>query len=80
MPPTGSLHPIRRVTKGQLAFTVWIDGAREYRWSLFAGNNYEIANSGEGYKHVADCVHAINLIATKTSGIPIRAGRGVTLP
>ena len=75
-------HRIRAVTKSHLWFFVYRDESRkrEYRWALLAGNNYEIADSGEGYEHVADCLHAINLIVTKTHSIPIKTGPGVILP
>jgi uncharacterized protein YegP (UPF0339 family) len=47
------------------------DARREYRWSLHAANNKKIADSGEGYRNKADCLHAMNLIAGALS-VPIR--------
>jgi len=75
-------HRIRGVLKGHLAFYVYRDKSpkHEYRWTLVARNEYAIAASGEGYTNVADCVYAINLVTSKTGGIPIQAGPGVVLP
>lgn len=39
-----------------LAFLVYVDRAREWRWAAKAANNERIADSGEGYKNRADCV------------------------
>jgi len=58
-------------------FYVYRDRAREYRWRLIAGNGRTLADSGEGYVHKADCLHAINLIAGGVGGIPIRYEAGI---
>ncbi len=52
-------------------FYVYLDQQREWRWRLYAANNRIIANGGEGYHNKQDCIDAINLVASKTSGIPI---------
>jgi uncharacterized protein YegP (UPF0339 family) len=52
-------------------YYVYIDQARQWRWTLFASNGRKIANSGEGYLNKNDCVHAINLVAG-SNGAPIR--------
>ncbi len=48
---------------------------RDWRWTLYAANGRKIANSGEGYRNRADCVAAINLVAS-TNGCPIRFAAG----
>jgi uncharacterized protein YegP (UPF0339 family) len=45
-----------------LNFFVYQDALRQYRWRLKASNGRIIADSGEGYKNLSDCQHAINLI------------------
>ncbi|MDX2037362.1 MAG: DUF1508 domain-containing protein [Isosphaeraceae bacterium] len=45
-----------------LEFQIYADVKGEFRWRLRAGNNEIIATSGEGYKMVDDCKHAIELI------------------
>lgn len=44
--------------------TYWVykDAAGEWRWQLRAANNRIIADSGEGYHHKQDCLHAITLV------------------
>ncbi len=74
------MHPIRTVQKQHLWFRVYRDRSakQEYRWTLYAGNDLKIANSGEGYVNKRDCVHALNLVATRTgSGIPVRFDPGI---
>ena len=34
----------------------------EWRWHVKAANNRIIADSGEGYKNYADCVHGFSLL------------------
>lgn len=43
-------------------FEVFKDARDEWRWRLRAANNKIIANSGEGYKHRAGCLHGIALV------------------
>ncbi len=43
-------------------FYVYKDTANEWRWYLQAKNGKKIANSGEGYKNLADCEHGIALV------------------
>ncbi len=45
-----------------MAYHVYVDTNRQYRWRLVAGNNRIIANSGEGYYNKADCLSAIALV------------------
>ncbi|MGO8463200.1 YegP family protein [Rhizobium leguminosarum] len=43
-------------------FHLYTDANRHWRWTLYAGNNRKIANSGEGYFNKSDCLAAINLV------------------
>ncbi len=52
-------------------YYVYLDVNRQWRWTLYAANNRKIANSGEAYFNKADCVAAINLVAS-TNGAPIK--------
>lgn len=45
-------------------YYVYLDPNRQWRWTLYAANNRKIANSGEAYFNKADCVAAINLVAS----------------
>ena len=47
---------------GGAAFHVSKDNAGEWRWNLKAVNGRIIADSGEGYKDRADCLHGIELV------------------
>ena len=60
------------MSHANLRYFVYLDAAvpRRYRWTLFAGNNRKIANSGESYVNYSDCVDAINLVAS-SDGAPI---------
>lgn len=55
-------------------FVLYKDEKGEYRWRLYAANSKIIADSGEGYKNRADCLHGINLVASVASGAPILDG------
>ena len=44
------------------SFRVYKDAAGEWRWRLVSGNGRIIAVSGEGYRHRADCLHAVELV------------------
>src|ERR671916_425773 len=55
--------------KGQLGkgsdgatYFVYRDAASEWRWQLRAANHRIIADSGEGYRDRADCLHGISLV------------------
>lgn len=52
-------------------FYVYRDQALQWRWTLYAANGRKIANAGEGYHNKADCLSAINLVAS-TNGTPIK--------
>ncbi len=46
-------------------FHIYKDKAGEWRWSLYApGNHRQIADSGEGCKNRADCIHGARLVAS----------------
>jgi uncharacterized protein YegP (UPF0339 family) len=47
---------------GALTFEVFKDSRGEFRWRLRAANAKIIADSGEGYKAKADCLHGIDLV------------------
>lgn len=34
----------------------YVDGAGEWRWKALAGNNRIVADSGEGYENLNDCL------------------------
>lgn len=53
-------------------FRKYIDSSRQWRWTLYAGNNKKIANSGESYHNEADCLHAINLVRSANGNTPIK--------
>ena len=44
-----------------MEYQIYVSGG-QYRWRLLAGNNRNIANSGEAYHNKADCLAAINLV------------------
>lgn len=75
-PPHHRLTPISQVDPSHLWFQVYRDVNRQFRWRLIAGNSKRIATSGEGYRNLADCEHAINLVAA-SDGRPIHYGPGV---
>ena len=46
------------------------ESSGQWRWTLYAGNNKKIANSGESYWNKTDCLHAIGLVkATSTTPV-----------
>ena len=55
-----------------MTFYIYTDSAQEWRWFLFSSNNKKLADSGEGYKNKADCLHAIGLIKAGAAGAGIR--------
>ncbi len=55
-----------------LVFGVFKDSLGEWRWHLKAGNGEIIADSGEGYLHRGDCLHAIDLIKSKAAGAVVK--------
>jgi len=44
------------------SFLIYVDTAGEFRWRYQASNAKTIADSGEGYKALADCKHGISLV------------------
>lgn len=53
-------------------FQLYRDERNEWRWTLHAGNQRKIAESGEGYHHKADCFAAIQLVKSTDRDTPIR--------
>jgi uncharacterized protein len=45
-----------------MRYQMYRDAQGYWRWRLFAANNQNVANSGEGYTNKADCLHAISLV------------------
>ncbi len=52
-------------------FVIYRDGAGDYRWSLYSVNSKLIADSGEGYKNRADCLHGMKLVAAVATNAPV---------
>lgn len=50
-----------------MAYYVYLDANRQYRWRLVAANNRNIANSGEGYHNKQDCLNAIALVKSSST-------------
>ncbi|WP_081600885.1 YegP family protein [Sphingobium yanoikuyae] len=44
------------------SFLIYKDNKGEFRWRYQASNAKIIADSGEGYKSKADCMHGIDLV------------------
>jgi uncharacterized protein YegP (UPF0339 family) len=45
-----------------MAYWVYRDVQGLWRWRLLAGNNRNIADSGESYYNESDCLRAIELV------------------
>ena len=54
-------------TRPYPSFLIYKDTAGEFRWRYQAANAKIIADSGEGYKKLADCEHGIALVKASTS-------------
>jgi uncharacterized protein YegP (UPF0339 family) len=48
--------------EGAMRFERYSDALGDCRWHLLADNGNIIADSGEGYRNLADCDHAISLV------------------
>ena len=53
------------------AYWVFKDAAGEWRWHLRASNDRIIADSGEGYHHRQDCLHAVELVKA-SKDVPVK--------
>jgi len=53
------------------AYWVYKDSSGEWRWNLRASNNRIIADSGEGYQHRQDCLHAVELVKA-SKDVPVK--------
>lgn len=49
------------------SFLIYVDDKGEFRWHYQASNTKIIADSGEGYKNLADCEHGIALVKQSTN-------------
>ncbi|MCA1815676.1 MAG: DUF1508 domain-containing protein [Acidobacteria bacterium] len=56
--------------RDKVVFSVYKDAAGEWRWRLDATNGRVVADSGEGYAHKQDCLHAIELVKG-SKGAPV---------
>jgi len=54
-------------------FYVYRDNRGEWRWTLKAGNNRTIADSGEGYQNERDCRAMVTWIKANASGFAVVA-------
>lgn len=54
-------------TRPYPSFLIYIDSAGEFRWRYQASNTKVIADSGEGYKNLADCDRGIELVKQSAS-------------
>ncbi|MCP3475608.1 DUF1508 domain-containing protein [Bradyrhizobium sp. CCGUVB1N3] len=53
-------------------FYLYQDAGKQWRWTLHAGNERKIANSGEGYHNKVDCLAAIELVKSTDANTPVR--------
>lgn len=49
-------------TRPYPSFLIYLDERGEFRWRYQASNTKTIADSGEGYKNLADCERGIELV------------------
>ena len=49
-------------TQNHSHYEMYRDRANEWRWTYYASNGRTIADSAEGYKNEADCLHGIQLM------------------
>ncbi|OOH91881.1 hypothetical protein BMT54_01875 [Pasteurellaceae bacterium 15-036681] len=54
-----------------MKFEVYTDANLEWRWRLKADNGKTIADSGEGYESLPDCLHGIELVKATDAQTPI---------
>ena len=52
-------------------FYVYKDTAGQWRWRFVASNGEPIANGGEGYINLNDCLHGITLIKDNGRTAPV---------
>ena len=55
-------------------FVIYKDTKAEWRWTLYAANSKKIADSAEGYKNKADCIHGLRLVAAVATGADVWNG------
>jgi uncharacterized protein YegP (UPF0339 family) len=58
-------------TRTPYFFWVYRDAQRQYRWRYYAPNNRILADSGEGYHNLGDCLSAIAAIKTTAANASI---------
>jgi uncharacterized protein YegP (UPF0339 family) len=73
----------RPIIKGEGAmagFNVSKDARGEWRWRLTSeGNNKVIADSGEGYNSLDDCLHGIDLVKAQAPAASISVDESTPL-
>jgi len=52
-------------------FEVYKDKGGEFRWRLQAANNEIVADSNEGYKSKASCLHGIEVVRKLAATAPV---------
>jgi uncharacterized protein YegP (UPF0339 family) len=55
-----------------MRFELYRDAEGDYRWRLRHQNGNVIADSGEGYRRIEDCKHAIMIITSLPATTPIK--------
>jgi uncharacterized protein YegP (UPF0339 family) len=59
-------------------FVLYVDGAGQWRWKLYAPNAKIIADSAESYKNRADAIHGARLVMAMAADSPIWDGSSKT--
>lgn len=57
-------------------FWIYRDRINQFRWRLYTANHRVIADSGEGYFNLADCIHGINLVKATDAQTPVLRAPG----
>jgi uncharacterized protein YegP (UPF0339 family) len=52
-------------------FSLYKDAAGYWRWTLYAGNNRKVADSGEGYNNKQDALGGIGLVMSTNNNTPV---------
>ena len=52
-------------------FYVYKDKLSQWRWRFTASNGRTIADGGEGYVNLSDCLHGIDLVKGKGPAAPV---------
>lgn len=52
-------------------FVLYRDASYQWRWTLYAGNNRKIADSGEAYINKTDAQNGIGLVMGTNGNTPV---------